>query len=234
MVKKILLATIFFISCGSLIAQTSDLDFFTEGGENFTLYVNGEKINEQPKSKVIAENISGDMAAVKIIFEQEGLREIKSSMLIDMGNYMVTVIKKNKKGKYVFRPVSSEPKGNYEMVEETTMVEVQPEVKDLKGTITAKVEGKQIILEDGRVLKFKHIPLNGTTRVSLEMKAPVDAQVTLSYDGEVVKSTEVPFNYIEMDYKKNNAYIKLEVTESDKNWSVKLKNMNGYRIEVYQ
>ena len=94
-----------------LVAQ-SDLTFFTEEGEKFTLYVYGNKANDEPVSRVTAADGSSDFAQIKVEFEVTGAPELKQNMLIDANMHMTTIIKKNKKGRYVFRGVSSVPKEN--------------------------------------------------------------------------------------------------------------------------
>ncbi|MEM6829538.1 MAG: hypothetical protein AAF551_03415, partial [Bacteroidota bacterium] len=91
----------------NLKGQGSNLIFFAEEGENFTAYVNGRKINDEPTSRVQVDGINEDFAQVKIAFETPGAPDVKSPMMIDPGKEMTSVIKKNKKGKYVMRLVSS-------------------------------------------------------------------------------------------------------------------------------
>ncbi|MEL7004749.1 MAG: hypothetical protein AAFN93_18720, partial [Bacteroidota bacterium] len=270
-----------------LSLSQSNLIFFTEEGENFTLYINGLKVNSQPTTNVMAEQVSGDFAQVKIIFETKGAPQLKKGMLIDLGNEMSTLIKKNKKGKYIFKPVNSVP-----ILEESisrtveiahhspTIIQsytesssdfsaggsVQNESMDINvnvgdqsigvavntrsttgsttaGTgssarrsyqqgqeLSARVEGKKIILSDGRIFKFNYYNANRIGPV-VEMKNPVGAQVTISYDGQEAYSGEVPFQYKEEDWKKGSAYFTMTVRERGTVWSVKLKHSGKIIIE---
>lgn len=92
-----------------MMAQTSNLVFFTEAGENFTLFVNGARQNATPAANVKAIGIKGDFVQIKVQFETSGTPELQQGMMLEAGMEMTAMIKKNNKGKYVFRPVSSVP-----------------------------------------------------------------------------------------------------------------------------
>ncbi|MEO1051942.1 MAG: DUF4476 domain-containing protein [Bacteroidota bacterium] len=106
-----LLLVVFAFNANASYGQ-SNLVFFTEQGEEFTLFVNGQRINEAPKARVTAIGISGDFAQVKVDFLDGSLIDLKKGMLVDANQEMTTMIKQNKKGKYVFKPVSSAPINN--------------------------------------------------------------------------------------------------------------------------
>ena len=96
----------------ALFAQPSSLIFFTENGEKFILFVDGDQKNDTPMSRVTAPGIQADFAQVKIQFEHPGAPLLKQQMMIDAGMQMTTVIRRNKKGRYILRPVSSVPAPN--------------------------------------------------------------------------------------------------------------------------
>lgn len=97
------------IFCGAQVMAQTNLIFFSEGGENFTLYVNGERQNAAPASNVKARGINAEQVLILVKFEQSGIPEMKTPMLLEPGVEMTAIIKKNKKGVYVFRPVSAVP-----------------------------------------------------------------------------------------------------------------------------
>ncbi len=103
---RYLVYAIFLICSFILNGQSSNLIFFTEEGENFTLYVNGAKINETPSPRSKASGITTDFAQIKIEFETPGAPVMKSNLMVESGKEMTAVIRKNKKGKYVTRLVS--------------------------------------------------------------------------------------------------------------------------------
>ncbi|MEO9870745.1 DUF4476 domain-containing protein [Ekhidna sp.] len=279
---------------GSFVANCqSNLVFYTEEGENFTLYVNGSQINQEPASRAKASGITGDFAQVKIIFETPGAPEIKKGIMMEVGKEMTSAIQKNNKGKYVLRPVSSAPipreseteavpitnttppptqtsttastqsssttsaintdsetiginmkvgdqsvgiSVNMGGLESTQSNETQQPTNQSGNTqisatqLSARVEGKKIILSDGRVFNFNYYNANRMGPV-IEMKNPIGASVTISYDGVESYSGEVPFQYNENDWKKSNAYFKLTVIEAAGTWSVKLKHSGKIIID---
>ena len=289
------------ILCSLLVSgQPSNLIFFTEEGENFTLYVNGDKINEAPTSRSKASGITTDFAQIKIEFETPGAPIVKSNMMVDAGKEITAIVRKNKKGKYVTRLVSvvdvpeesstekvritnSPPPSTSQQPQaepivsntnsSSTTITASAETPDTDGvgisisaggetfsmnvnmsgmeqehsstttnTITntnststgsqlsARVEGKRIILSDGRVYTFNYYNANRIGPV-IEMKNPVGASVDISYEGVIAYSGEVPFQYNEDDWKKSKAYFKLTVNEGNTSWSVKLKHSGQIIIE---
>ncbi|MEM6524738.1 MAG: DUF4476 domain-containing protein [Bacteroidota bacterium] len=109
--KKIIYTALLTLATQQLLSQ-SNLVFFTEEGENFTLYVSGSQINDTPQSRVTATGITSDFAQIKVKFDVEGAPELKQNMMIDANMVITAIIKKNKKGRYVFRGVSSVPVEN--------------------------------------------------------------------------------------------------------------------------
>ncbi len=89
------------------IAQTTDVVLYAEAGEQFFLSVNGYQVNEQPASRVEAYNVEGDMAQISIRLESSEKPILQKPMMLIPGNQMTALFRKNKKGKYVFRPVSN-------------------------------------------------------------------------------------------------------------------------------
>ncbi|MEO0556533.1 MAG: DUF4476 domain-containing protein [Bacteroidota bacterium] len=127
--KKIIYSLLFTLAAQQLFAQ-SNLVFFTEEGENFTLYVSGNQINTTPQSRVIAKGITDDFVQIKVKFNIDGAPELKQNMMIDANMLMTSIIKKNKKGRYIFRAVSSVP-----LATETQTVRVA-EVRQTNGAST--------------------------------------------------------------------------------------------------
>ncbi len=81
--KILLLSTIIlslFVFSG--YAQIShNLEIFSEDGLHFTLIVNGEKINETPRSSVKIYDTENDYVQVLIIFEDQKIPDIKKKFL---------------------------------------------------------------------------------------------------------------------------------------------------------
>ncbi len=275
-------------------AQKTDVILFTEQGEKFYLSVNGAQINASPASRVEALDISGDFAQLNVRFEKAGAPALSKQMMLTPGKQMTAILKRGKKGKYVFRPVSTSAKpvreeqtvsipvathtANSEYVDETpvayadqggsgNLVDLQVNERGAvnlsvnlpadgaytsqedsytdhdnntnpdsyrSNNLTARVEGKKIVLSDGRTLDWKYTKTKSLTGVEIEMKEPLNAQVAVSYDGKLAYETEVPFYYREPDWKKFKEYFKLTVKETNgATWSVKLQHSNNNRILIH-
>ena len=270
--------------------------FFTENGEQVIIYINGERINGSPEASVVAQGITGDAAQVRVTFEDGSHPAITKNMMLDVGNIMKTVIRKNRKGKYVLRPVASVPRsatdsqpvytashtttsytseeGTQPTESQTASVTTGDTEDDILGlkvskdgevslnmklpahetmddsqdsptqdepaprtstntNLTARVEGKKIVLSDGRTLNWAYTKTKKLTGVEIEMLEPVGAMVAISYDDKLAKETDVPFFYREPDWKRSRDYFKLTVREqSGATWSVKLQHSSNYRILI--
>ena len=81
--KKLLLLTIILsLFTFSGFAQIShNLEIFSEDGLHFTLIVNGEKINETPRSSVKIYDTENDYVQALIIFEDKKIPDIKKKFL---------------------------------------------------------------------------------------------------------------------------------------------------------
>ncbi|MCF8367913.1 MAG: DUF4476 domain-containing protein [Bacteroidales bacterium] len=93
---------LFFIT--GLIAQKPLATFFSEDGDNFTVIMDGKKINSTPMSRVEYVEMDHDWAKVKIIFEDKDLPPVDKTIqgLDADGKASSTtwVIKKSSKGKW--------------------------------------------------------------------------------------------------------------------------------------
>ncbi len=270
------------------ISQTTDVTLYSEKGEKFILTVNGLQINDQPASRVEVYEITGDLAQINVDFAVDGPTGLQKPMMLLPGYQMTAMIRKNKKGKYVFRPVSKHPKPIAPQVREvpvvvqTTYVDNQPapdlvvvnnhgpetsgnldlqfnqdgdvnfnlNISKGRGTnihsversgpipsaaanLSARVEGNQILLSDGRSLDWHYKKTKHLTGVEIEMTEPIGAFVAISYDGELANETDVPFFYREPDWKKSRAYFKLTVREANGAvWNVKLQHSANNRILI--
>ncbi|MEO1253922.1 MAG: DUF4476 domain-containing protein [Bacteroidota bacterium] len=150
--RYLIYSTLLICSLSS-IGQTSNLVFFTEEGEKFTLYVNGAKINDAPDIRVKATGVSGDFAQAKIVFETPGAPELKKGIMLEPGKEMSAVVKKNKKGKYVFRPVGSADIQEEEKSETVRITQTAPPAQQQTTTITTTTTTET--KEDGSLVDLK-------------------------------------------------------------------------------
>ena len=119
-------------------AQTNDLVVFSEKGEEFTLFVNSVKQNENPLANVKVKDINGANFMVRIKFETNTIPEITQNFWTESKNVMISaVIVQNKKGKYVLRYMGESPKSDNESsvkegsyISNTVQIESEPEVQE--------------------------------------------------------------------------------------------------------
>ena len=99
-------------------AQIShDLTIYSEDGLKFTLVINGEEINSEPKSSVKVENTNNDYANVIVRFEDASIPQIQKKVLQiaepgtgGKGPVAVVYAIKEKKGEQILRFVSRSAK----------------------------------------------------------------------------------------------------------------------------
>ncbi len=139
----------------SLFSQHSIVTIFSDEGEKFYLYVDGEQINDLAKSRVSDVRYSQEYSNLRIEFEESNIPSIKKNFALkDIdGNYQksVLVIKQNNKGQYKLRVnsfavyenelVVAEQSANYEVVDEESAevvanfsISVSDENTNTKGT----------------------------------------------------------------------------------------------------
>ena len=99
----------FFAISQLSIAQTSNAILFTENGEKFTAILNGLRQNDKPETNVKITGLNAEWYKMKIIFDNKALGEKSFNMGVELGTETSYSIKKNTKGEYVLRLISSVP-----------------------------------------------------------------------------------------------------------------------------
>ena len=82
--RKITFNLLFMLLVSALNAQSigHDLTIFAEEGEKFTLFINGQQINEQPQSSVSVKDISSNTVHSKIVFENSEITALEKKFLL--------------------------------------------------------------------------------------------------------------------------------------------------------
>jgi hypothetical protein len=116
LVPALALACLPSITTNAQIAH--DLAVYSEDGDKFTLFVNGEQINAEPSANAKVENTNNDFALVRIVFVDTNIPEIekKNLQIAEPGVNakgpvsVVYKVKVNKKGEHVLSFVSRSAK----------------------------------------------------------------------------------------------------------------------------
>ncbi|RLD64271.1 MAG: hypothetical protein DRJ01_01245 [Bacteroidetes bacterium] len=121
----IVLVSLFFF--GFANAQNSNLVFFTENGEAFTIFLNGINQNSVPQTNVKITDLNAVNYHIKIVFNDKSLGEIDKNIFFNKGKETTYAIKQNKKGIYTLRfrgevPIEQAPQtsNNQNVVKYTT------------------------------------------------------------------------------------------------------------------
>jgi hypothetical protein len=234
------LLTLFIFTAVS--AQDADpgpgaVTVFSEDGENFTLFLNGEKANASPATRVVVANVKEVPVSFRIVFENSTSPEIKKNGIRQGRNCLYSVAK-NKKGERVLKMKGCSEEGEASVAVDEPAP--QPSSTESVATTTpeqlsATYSNGVISINDGRTLTVKKVKANGMTYPRLIMTALTGAKVSIAYDGNDEKySAETPLQYEVKDFSNNNAYFTLTVDEGGpkKTWKVKLQNANGYDLKI--
>jgi hypothetical protein len=186
---KYLCFTVVCLFCFANLSAQSNLVLFTEGGENFILYANGVRQNAQPQPNVKAVDVTGDFVQLKVEFDT-AIPAVSQGTMVEPNMEMTFMIKKNNKGKYVLRPVSSTPLTATTTVTETVVVkEAAPEesartVNNSQEMVTTTVTTTNkatpadnatvgINVSDGQSNVSMNVNVNIATQESLNMNSTV-------------------------------------------------------------
>ncbi len=207
---------------------TGTWTIYTEMGENFTAFLDGQKINNTPQASVTT-TVTGTSKQIRLEFEDKSIPKILKRYPILVGETTI-MVKQKKKGDYVFRVVSAPQGAAMPDAEEPAPAPAAAS----SGPLTAKYEDGSIRLSNGKTYTVtRSKDPSGMNGPQVIMKAPEGASVTITQDGgKEVYTGDVPFVYTVKDWNFYNTYFKLEVTESNQKWSVKLQNGTGYRLTI--
>lgn len=104
--RRITLLLLTLLCISTLFAQNR-LIVFSDDGEKFIMFLNGEQQNESPAVNVKSADLNSDSYRVKIAFNNKGIPELNQTVsFLDPNKELTFAIAKNKKGAYVLRFVS--------------------------------------------------------------------------------------------------------------------------------
>lgn len=102
MTKKIILTSIALICILNIFAQMNAV-IYSEAGEKFTLYLNGEAMNSAPQANVKLTGLTSEFYQARIDFQDATLADFSNNLGLHAGMEVSYQVKKNKKGEYVLR-----------------------------------------------------------------------------------------------------------------------------------
>lgn len=103
MMKKITLVALALFAFSNVFAQMNAV-IYSEAGEKFTLYLNGEAMNSAPQSNVKLQNLTSEFYQARIDFQDATLADFSNNNLaLHPGMEVTYQVKKNKKGEYILR-----------------------------------------------------------------------------------------------------------------------------------
>lgn len=106
-------------ACSGVWSQTANAVVFSENGERFTLFLNGEKKNNSPAANVKVSGLTGEFYQARIDFEDPSLPDFSNTnFAVQKGLEVTYVVKMNKKGEYVLRYTSESAIGSSPAVSE--------------------------------------------------------------------------------------------------------------------
>ncbi|MCX6248181.1 MAG: DUF4476 domain-containing protein [Bacteroidetes bacterium] len=90
-------------------AQLTNLIFFTEQGEHFSVVLNGILQNAKPETNIKITGLPAPSYKLKVIFEDPKIPELDKNLMFQQGTETSFNIRKNNKGEYVVRFLNQVP-----------------------------------------------------------------------------------------------------------------------------
>ena len=101
--KTITLFALSILAFSSAFAQMNAV-IYSEAGEKFTLFLNGEVMNSAPQSNVKLQNLTSEFYQARVDFQDATLADFSNNnFALHPGMEVTYQVKKNKKGEYVLR-----------------------------------------------------------------------------------------------------------------------------------
>jgi len=181
------------------VAQGTSLTVFSDKGENFTVFVNGDQKNSKPGDNVKVEGLYGPSFKIRVVFQDVKIPEISKTIFNSASGELYYAIRPGKKGGYVLEHSSSVYVHTQEAVKETPPSSTQKENKqtDVKSESTTKktVGGCSNPMSEGdfqaSTIAISNAPFDGMKLTQAKKVAEshclycrqiVELMYTLSYD----------------------------------------------------
>jgi len=110
--RNLILFTIIILSALGMNAQQSNLVFYTEQGEAFFLYLNGNQQNKEAVSNLMITNVPEESCKVTIRFAESALGTITKTLNFAPGTETSYIIRMNNNDAWVIRYIKELPSAN--------------------------------------------------------------------------------------------------------------------------
>ncbi len=143
MMKKITLIALALFSLSSVLAQMNAV-VYSEAGEKFTLYLNGEAMNSAPQANVKLQGLTSEFYQARVDFQDASLADFSNNnFALHPGMEVTYQIKKNKKGEYVLRFYTENAISGSSTANSTSNSPVNNNVKDFAVADDATIHSNQ-------------------------------------------------------------------------------------------
>jgi len=105
---RIFLLLLLAVFSYKVYSQGSALVIFSEKGEKFTVFMNGEMKNSKPGDYVRVDNLFGPSFKVRVVFADPAIHEIDKTVFNKIGGEIFYAAKPGKKGDYVLEHATSD------------------------------------------------------------------------------------------------------------------------------
>ena len=143
MMKKITLIALALFSLSNIFAQMNAV-IYSEAGEKFTLYLNGEPMNSTPQANVKLQGLTSEFYQARVDFQDATLADFSNNnFALHPGMEVTYQVKKNKKGEYVLRFYTENAIPAGSVANSTSNSPINNNVKDFAVADDASVNSNQ-------------------------------------------------------------------------------------------
>jgi hypothetical protein len=150
---KYLFTFLFALALSSQMFSQASAVVFSEAGEKFTVYLNGEKSNSTPQSNVKIQGLTSEFYQARIDFEDPLLKDFaEGNFAVQRGSEFTYIIKKNKKGEYILRyygqvdgsTTEEKPQSNTEVKSFAEVDETEQQAEDVQINQTISIQEQPV------------------------------------------------------------------------------------------
>ncbi len=109
---KTLFTGLAFLSLGTSLFAQGSLIVFSENGERFSLYVNGQQVTLTPGTNARFDGINTEFVQTRVVFEEPAFGAFNKGVMVSPAKEVTYSIRQNNKGKWTYRYVSEAPAGS--------------------------------------------------------------------------------------------------------------------------